>query len=61
MIADQKSNATIKKIDEFETLDGTSITIYLQANKKSVKQYCKDTGLEYREGLWRLEHDDWNK
>lgn len=40
-------------IDSFE-YETTTVQVYLLNNKKSVKQYCGQTGLEYKEGLKRL-------
>ena len=48
-------------IDSFQILEDDknpmteigSVKVYLLPDKKSVKRYCKDTGLEFREGLRR--------
>ena len=40
-------------IDSFES-NGVWVKVYVFANKRSVKQYCKDTELPFREGLLKL-------
>lgn len=37
------------------TTDEYTIAVYLLNKKSSVKQYCKDTGLRFKEGLKALE------
>ena len=37
-------------IDSFE-INGISVKVYIADNKKSVKQYCKDTGMNFKEGF----------
>lgn len=41
-------------IDSFEVDETTSVQVYLLNNKRSVKQYCDETGLDFKEGLTRL-------
>lgn len=52
MVKNQKVQCDYKQvlIDNFE-VNGIGIKVYLKALKKSVKQYCKDTGLEYKIGM----------
>ena len=40
-------------IDSFES-NGVSVQVYIFENKQSVKRYCRDSGLEFKEGIDRL-------
>jgi hypothetical protein len=40
-------------IDSFE-FNNAVVQVYLLNNKRSVKQYCRDTRLPFREGLRRF-------
>ena len=37
-------------VDSFES-DNIPVEVWLFADKKSVKRYCRDTGLDYKHGL----------
>jgi hypothetical protein len=37
--------------------DGTSVSVYLLARKSSIKRYCEDTELDFKDGLKRLYYD----
>jgi len=54
MVIYKKVQCDYKQIDEFITEDGTTIIVWLLKNKRSIKIYCEDTGMEYKEGLKRL-------
>jgi hypothetical protein len=54
MTKSSKLQCEYKIIDWFVTEDGTNVDVWLLANKKSVKQYCEDTQLPYKNGLRRL-------
>jgi hypothetical protein len=58
MVSNQKVQCDSKQnlflADEIELDDGTIVRVYLLINKKSVKQYCKDTELPFADGLKRL-------
>jgi len=44
-------------IDSFES-NNISVQVYILCTKKAVKQYCKDTGMEYKEGFHRFYKND---
>ena len=54
MAKPSKLQCEYKQIDEFITEDGTTVIVYVLNNKRSVKRYCQDTDLEFKEGLKRF-------
>jgi len=54
MATPHKLQCEYKQIDWFCTEDGTEVTVWLLANKHSVKRYCEDTELPYKIGLRNL-------
>lgn len=54
MATPHKVQCDYKQIDYFITPDGTEVSVYLLANKRSVKQYCTDTELPYKIGMRNL-------
>ena len=44
-------------IDSFE-VNHVSVQVYVLNTKKAVKQYCKDTGMNYKEGLYLFYNPD---
>lgn len=57
MATPHKVQCDYKQIDWFQTPDGTEVSVWLKANKHSVKQYCTDTELPYKIGMRNL-YDD---
>lgn len=39
-------------IDSFES-NGVAVWVYIFCNKRNVKLYCKQTGMEFKEGLYK--------
>jgi len=54
MATPHKVQCDYKQIDYFILPDGTEVSVFLLANKRSVKQYCEDTELPYFIGLGTL-------
>jgi len=57
MATPYKVQCDYKLIDVFVMPDGTSVSVYLLARKSSIKRYCEDTELDFKDGLKRLYYD----
>ena len=45
-------------IDSFEVDKSTTAKVYVLDNKRSVKRYCADTGLEFSEALKKFYEEE---